>query len=76
MRKSPPLRPRAIQPVTRDHTPSYFQMHVYDQELQRLAAERVELSKRVNLIEERVQVVVGELRSLERILKNRVTTSI
>jgi len=72
MRQPLPLRPKLIRPVLRDHKPSYFQMHVYDQELQRLAAERVEIAKRVNLIEERVKVVQGELHKLERMLKRSV----
>ncbi|WP_407312190.1 hypothetical protein [Desulfosporosinus sp. SB140] len=56
----------------RDHKPSYFQMHVYDQELQRLTAERAEIAKRVSIIEERVQVVQGELHKLEQMLKRSV----
>jgi hypothetical protein len=48
-------------------------MHVYDQELQRLTAERAEIVKRVNIIAERVQVVQGELTKLERMLKRSVT---
>lgn len=69
MRQSPPLRPKVIRPALRDHKPSYFQMHVYDQELQRLTAERAEIAKRVNIIEERVDVVRGELQKLDQILK-------
>jgi len=67
-----PLRPKLIRPAMRDHKPSYFQMHVYDQELQRLAAERNEIAKRVNVIEQRVQIVQGELHKLERMLKRSV----
>lgn len=74
MRRSTPIRPKLTRPPLRDHKPSYFQMHVYDQELQRLAAERGEIAKRVNIIEERVQVVQKELQKLEQILKrNRVS---
>jgi uncharacterized Rmd1/YagE family protein len=74
MRKPIPLRPKLIRPTLRDHKPSYFQMHVYDQELHRLAAERAEIAKRVNLIEERVQVVQGELHKLEQMLKRSVVS--
>jgi hypothetical protein len=74
MRQSPPLRPKITRPPIRDHKPSYFQMHVYDQELQRLAAEREQIAKRVNLIEERVKLVQKELQKLEQILKrNRIS---
>jgi len=69
MRQPLPLRPKLIRPAIRDHKPSYFQMHVYDQELQRLAAERAEIAKRVNVIEDRVQVVQEELLKIERMLK-------
>lgn len=69
MRQPLPLRPKLIRPAIRDYKPSYFQMHVYDQELQRLVAERAEIAKRVNQIEERVQIVQGELRKLERLIK-------
>lgn len=69
MRHSPPIRPKVIRPALREHKPSYFQMHVYDQELERLAAERAEITKRVKIIEERVQVVQGEVQKLERVLK-------
>ncbi len=72
MRQHPPLRPKLIRPTMRDHKPSYFQMHVYDQELQRLTAERAEIAKRVSIIEERVQVVQGELHKLEQMLKRSV----
>jgi len=72
MRQPLPLRPKQIRPIIRDHKPSYFQMHVYDQELQRLTAERAEIAKRVNQIEERVQLVQGELHKLERMLKRSV----
>jgi hypothetical protein len=68
MRKAPPIRPKLIRPATRDHRPSYFQMHVYDQELQRLTAERAEIAKRVTIIADRVKVVQGELQKLERML--------
>jgi uncharacterized Rmd1/YagE family protein len=47
-------------------------MHVYDQELHRLEAERAEIAKRVRVIEKRVQVVHKELQKLDRTLKNRV----
>lgn len=73
MRKAPPLRPKLVRPALRDHTPSYFQMHVYDQELQRLIAERSEITKRVNIIAERVKAVQGELQKLEQALKNKYT---
>lgn len=69
MRQPLPLRPKLIRPTIRDHKPSYFQMHVYDQELQRLVAERAEIAKRVNIIEDRVQVVREELLKIERMLK-------
>ncbi|HBW38551.1 hypothetical protein [Desulfosporosinus sp. BICA1-9] len=72
MRQAPALRPKLIRPAIRDHTPSFFQMHVYDQELHRLEAERAEIAKRVRVIEERVKVVQRELQKLERTLKNRV----
>lgn len=73
MRQSPPIRPKLIRPLVHDHKPSYFQMHVYDQELHRLTAERGQIAKRVNIIEERVQVVQKELQKLEKFLKrNRV----
>jgi len=73
MRQAPPLRPKLIRPAIRDHKPSFFQMHVYDQELHRLEAEQTEIAKRVSVIEERVKVVQGELQKLERTLKKRVT---
>lgn len=69
MRQPLPLRPKLIRPPIRDHKPSYFQMHVYDQELQRLVAERAEIAKRVNVIEERVKIVQKELLKIERMLK-------
>ncbi|MCB8818439.1 hypothetical protein [Desulfosporosinus shakirovi] len=69
MRQPLPLRPKLIRPAIRDHKPNYFQMHVYDQELQRLVAERAEIAKRVNVIEERVKVVQKELLKIERMLK-------
>ncbi|HEY8911181.1 MAG TPA: hypothetical protein VIM51_13030 [Desulfosporosinus sp.] len=72
MRQPLPLRPKLIRSVTRDHKPSYFQMHVYDQELQRLTAEKNEIAKRVNMIEQRVKIVQGELLKLERMLKKSV----
>ena len=75
MRQPLPLRPKLIRPALRDHKPSYFQMHVYDQELQRLAAERNEIAKRVNLIEERVKIVQEELHKLERMLKRSVISN-
>lgn len=71
MYKSPKIRPKIVRPITRNYKPSYFQMHVYDQELQRLDAERKELSKKVNLIEERVEVILEEISKLERALKTR-----
>lgn len=74
MRQPLPLRPKLIRPAIRDHKPSYFQMHVYDQELNRLAAERAEIAKRINQIEERVQVVQGELHKLERLIKRSAIT--
>jgi predicted transcriptional regulator len=72
MRQVPVLRPKRIRPPMRDHTPSFFQMHVYDQELHRLEGERAEIAKRVRLIEERVTVVQRELQKLERKLKKSV----
>lgn len=69
MRQPLPLRPKLIRPVIHDHKPSYFQMHVYDKELQRLAAERAEIAKRVNQIEERVKFIQEELLKIERMLK-------
>lgn len=72
MRQPPPLRPKLIRPAIRDHKPSFFQMHVYDQELHRLEAEKGEIAKRVKLIEERVKVIQRELHKLERTLKTRV----
>ncbi|KUO76811.1 MAG: hypothetical protein APF81_24770 [Desulfosporosinus sp. BRH_c37] len=72
MRQAPALRPKLIRPAIRDHTPSFFQMHVYDQELHRLEAERAEIAKRVRAIEERVKVVQYELQKLDRTLKKRV----
>ena len=72
MRPTPSLRPKLIRPAIRDHAPSFFQMHVYDQELHRLEAERAEIAKRVRVIEKRVQVVHKELQKLDRTLKNRV----
>lgn len=74
MRQPLPLRPKLIRPAIRDYKPSYFQMHVFDQELQRLTAERAEISKRVNQIEERVQVVQGELHKLERLIKRSASS--
>jgi len=71
MHKGPKLRPRMIRPMTRDYKPSYFQMHVYDQELQRLDAERSEISKRVNAIEGRVSTLKQELEKLENVLKGK-----
>ncbi|TGE34896.1 hypothetical protein E4K67_28235 [Desulfosporosinus fructosivorans] len=73
MQQVPPLRPKLMRPPIRDHKPSFFQMHVYDQELHRLEAEQAEIAKRVRVIEERVKVVQKELQKLERILKKRVT---
>ena len=72
MRHAPSLRPKLIRPPIRDHTPSFFQMHVYDQELHRLEAERVEIAKRINVIESRVKVVHKELQKLDRTLKKRL----
>ena len=72
MRHAPSLRPKLIRPPIRDHAPSFFQMHVYDQELHRLEAERAEIAKRVSVIENRVQVVHRELQKLDRILKKRL----
>lgn len=72
MRRAPAIRPKLIRAVVRDHVPSFFQMHVYDQELHRLEAEQVEIAKRVSLIEERVKVVQKELRKLDQALKKRV----
>ncbi len=72
MRHAPALRPKLIRPAIRDHAPSFFQMHVYDQELHRLEAERVEISKRLSVIETRVQVVHRELQKLDRTLKKRL----
>jgi len=72
MRQAPPLRPKLIRPAIRDHTPSFFLMHVYDQELHRLEAEQAEIAKRITVIEERVKVVQMELQKLERTLKKRV----
>jgi len=72
MRQSPVIRPKIVRPPMRDHTPSFFQMHVYDQELHRLEAERAEIAKRARLIDERVTVVQRELQKLERTLKKRV----
>lgn len=69
MRKPLPIRPKQIRPMTRDHKPSYFQMHIYNQELTRLEAEHTELSKRINLIVERVQIIKDELMKIERALK-------
>lgn len=72
MRHAPSLRPKLIRPAIRDQAPSFFQMHVYDQELHRLEAERAEIAKRVSAIEKRVQVVHRELQKLDRKLKKRV----
>lgn len=72
MRPAPSLRPKLIRPPIRDHAPSFFQMHVFDQELHRLEAERVEIGKRINVIESRVKVVHRELRKLDRTLKKRL----
>lgn len=69
VRQPLPLRPKTIRSTIRDHRPSYFQMHVYDQELKRLVAERTEIAKRVNVIEDRVQVVQEELVKIDRMLK-------
>ena len=69
MREAPALRPKLIRPALRAHTPSFFQMHVYDQELHRLEAERAEITKRVRLIEERVKFLQNEMQKLERTLK-------
>lgn len=73
MRHAPSLRPKLTRPPIRDHAPSFFQMHVYDQELHRLEAEQAEIAKRVSVIEERVQVVQRELQKLDRTLKKRVS---
>ena len=73
MRQAPPLSSKLIRPPIRDHKPSFFQMHVYDQELHRLEAEQAEIAKRVRVIEERVKVVQKELQKLEWTLKKRVT---
>ena len=75
MQKGLKLRPRTIRPVIRDFQPSYFQMHVYDQELKRLEAERLEISKRVHTIEERVSTLQAELDKLEQVLKIKRTTA-
>ncbi|WP_157998520.1 hypothetical protein [Desulfosporosinus sp. OT] len=72
MRHAPPLRPKLVRPPIRDHAPSFFQMHVYDQELHRLEVEQTEIAKRISVIEERVLVVKKELRKLDRTLKMRV----
>lgn len=72
MRQAPSLRPKLIRPPIRDHAPSFFQMHVYDQELHRLEAERAEIAKRLSVIEKRVEVVHKELHKLNRTLKKRV----
>jgi len=72
MRHAPSLRPKLIRPPIRDHAPSFFQMHIYDQELHRLEAEQTEIAKRIAVIEERVQVVQMELKKLDRTLKTRV----
>lgn len=72
MRRVPYIRPKLIRAAIRQQTPSFFQMHVYDQELRRLEAEQAEIAKRVYLIEERVQVVQSELKKLDRALKKRV----
>jgi len=72
MRHAPSLRPKLIRPPVRDHAPSFFQMHIYDQELHRLEAEQTEIAKRIAVIEERVQVVQMELKKLDRTLKTRV----
>ena len=72
MRQAPALRPKLIRPALRDHTPSFFQMHVYDQELHRLEAERAEITKRMKVIEDRVKVVQSEMQKLERTIKKRV----
>lgn len=74
MRQPLPLRPKLIRPAIRDHKPSYFQMHVFDQELKRLTSERAEIAKRVNLIEERVKVVQEELNKLERLIKRSASS--
>lgn len=72
MHKIPALRPRVIRPPTQGAKANYFQMHVYDQERQRLEAERKELHKRLDLIDNRVQVIKEELQKLERVLKQGV----
>lgn len=72
MRRTPPLRPRLIRPPIREHAPSFFQMHVYDQELHRLEAEQAEINKRISVIEERVQIIQKELLKLDRTLRGRV----
>ena len=72
MRHAPSLRPKLIRPPIRDHAPSFFQMHIYDQELHRLEAEQTEIAKRIAVIEERVQVVQMELKKLDRSLRTRV----
>lgn len=71
MHKGLKLRPRMIRPRIRDYEPSYFQMHVYDQEIHRLEGERSEISKRVKSIEERVITLKQELRKLENVLKEK-----
>ncbi|MHB1651525.1 MAG: hypothetical protein ACYCVD_03490 [Desulfitobacteriaceae bacterium] len=76
MHRIPPLRPKAIRPPTRGTKANYFQMHVYDQERQRLEAERDELHKRLDMIEERVQFIQEELQKLQRILKQGVSLKI
>ncbi|ODA39729.1 hypothetical protein DSBG_3512 [Desulfosporosinus sp. BG] len=72
MRHAPSLRPKLVRPPIRDHAPSFFQMHVYDQELHRLEVEQTEIAKRIRVIEERVLVVKKELQKLNRTLKMRV----
>lgn len=72
MRRIPPPSTRKIRPVMRDNKASYYQMHVYDQERQRLEAERAELLKRMDLIGERVQVLRIELQKLEKTLKEKL----
>jgi len=72
MRQTLSLRPKRIRPVIRDHAPSFFQMHVYDNELHRLEVERAEMAKRISVIDKRVQVVHRELQKLDRTLRKRV----
>lgn len=69
MEKIPKLRPKVIRPPTRGSKATYFQMHIFDQECKRLEGERLEILKRLSLIDERVKFIKGELHRLDKTIR-------